>query len=176
MLYVRNKVEEDVTINNFATIAKKYGINLNVKIPYHVFYMIYELGKEDLWHWIHMHYNRDDMIIYFSQVLHGIYDMNDEGIIHNDLHLGNIILVNRNCGLVAAIHDFGESKMTDFETDSDYYKDYIAFLFSLSSALKEIDKIVYKRIVEMEANWKSDFEEVDDKSTFMLYILDKYFD
>jgi hypothetical protein len=64
---------------------------------------------------------------------------------HNDLHLGNILLVKKEDGeWIPLIHDFGES--TDFNryiigaTYSNYVLDYMNFFYSIEEAIKTISE------------------------------------
>jgi tRNA A-37 threonylcarbamoyl transferase component Bud32 len=173
MQYVRQKIGPEINFNNFARKAREYNINTDVKLNFPVYYMIYELGKTDLKHWIIHSYNRDDIVKYIGEVFEGIYEMAQEGIVQNDLHVGNIILAERNCGIVATIHDFGESKY--LERDEEYYKDYLQFLDSILPYMKSTDLKVYDWLKKMEDNCYKDYQLVEEKEDFMQYVLEKYF-
>lgn len=85
--------------------------------------LISELANMDLKQFVENHLDTHQIIpdnVWFSileQVLNGINIMQQNNVIHYDLHLGNVLLLMKNDDFTCLIHDFGNSsiKMPDFE-------------------------------------------------------------
>jgi len=81
--------------------------------------LISELANMDLKQFIENHLNENKIIHddvwfdIFTQVLNGINDLQNNNIIHEDLHLGNVLLLIKNNIFTYLIHDFGSSKIKD---------------------------------------------------------------
>ena len=65
----------------------------------------------------------------FEQVLNGINDMQKINIIHNDLHLGNVLLLTKIPDeFTCLIHDFGMSEINDNMNKDDRSFDILKFI------------------------------------------------
>lgn len=53
-----------------------------------------------------------------NSIISGIIDMQEERLIHNDLHLGNILVLKRDGVYIYLIHDFGVSIIQDDTSDT----------------------------------------------------------
>jgi len=103
--------------------------------------LISELANMDLKQFIEIHLNenkiiQDDVWInIFMQVLNGINDLQNNNIIHEDLHLGNVLLLIKNNNFTCLIHDFGSSKIKDVDnfnwTENDRSFDILKFIDSI---------------------------------------------
>lgn len=157
-----------LTILNDAGIEQK-SIDEISKIESNL--MFSELAYCDLFHFVTtLIYEYEDIDVrneimkqIIQQVLCGIRDMQNNGIVHNDLHLGNILLlykpyisdienkIGNITDLVVLIHDFGKSIKSD----------------KLSNIQKRIDIQTFK--IEFNKNYKSDFVKTSfDTITEML--------
>lgn len=138
--------------------------------------MVSELGIMDLEVYIMNEYNmKDEQVLnkYIKEVIMGIYCLNNKNIQHFDLHLRNILLVRRDECIIATLHDFGMSgKLKTYIGD---YSKFMSHLIDILDRIYKIDTEFYLKIKMMNKNYFKDFEHVEDKSKYMLYILDKYF-
>lgn len=76
-----------------------------------------QLGVGDLKQCIQSNNFTEEMLMQFREnVIKAIGSMHSKGIVHNDLHLGNVLVVWVDEGLKAVIHDFDKS---DYSTDND---------------------------------------------------------
>lgn len=173
--YVANILTNiDTDYFNYENLARKHHIDLKIGFDLPAYYMIYELARTDLKYWIIREYNHDLMMIFLKQILYAIYSLNSEFILHGDLHIQNILIVNRGqgCESLPVIHDFGDSRMIN--DDADYYSDYYVFMNNLLGRLKRIDEKMYQLVYLMHKNALNDFELVEEKSEFMIFIIKKY--
>jgi serine/threonine protein kinase len=67
-----------------------------------------------------------------KDIFKAIYDLHTKlNIVHNDLHLGNILIKGNQGNLVPLIHDFGKSYISDFESEYDRKDDLLHILNKL---------------------------------------------
>jgi hypothetical protein len=106
-----------------------------------------ELAFSDLKNYIHK-LNSLELNQVISQVFRGIADLQVHcGIVHNDLHLGNILLLYKpsEYGVQILIHDFGRSVKVKSLSSIQKKKDIIIFLNSLREegiALEKLDGVL----------------------------------
>jgi hypothetical protein len=105
--------------------------------------MISELGTMDLRQYVL--YNRDmhkiisnyDWFKIFENVLNGIRDLQKHNILHNDLHMGNVLMLNKNeSGTLITtwlIHDFGKSKILEEWSPCTRKQDVLQFISEFES-------------------------------------------
>ena len=93
-----------------------------------------QLGVGDLKQCIQSNKFTEEMLMQFKQnVLEAIVAMHSKGIVHNDLHLGNVLVVWVDKALKAVIHDFDKSV---YSTDVDRRKhDTETFLSHFEEAM-----------------------------------------
>lgn len=128
---------------------------INPKLEGHI--LVSELAQMDLKQFIEQHLDAGEIIsdaVWFNiieQVLNGIDDMQKLNIIHQDLHLGNVLLLKKNEDIVCLIHDFGQSNMITRdewigEERSFDIKKFISFLleYSFGSGKKSPDAMTGK--------------------------------
>lgn len=99
--------------------AKKNGPEIGsyteTRVPGGLIYS--QLGVGDLKQCIRSNAFTEQMLMQFREnVIEAIGAMHSKGIVHNDLHLGNVLVVWTGNGLKAVIHDFDKS---DYSTDDD---------------------------------------------------------
>lgn len=138
-------------------------------------YYVAELAKMDLGQWLDHYYNPNDMYIYLQQIIRGILALHGEIILHADLHLGNIVIVERGkkCESICCITDFGLSM--DIFNDDDYFSDYLFFLNQLFSKLRNKNDKVSKLLHTMRSEALGIFNSMEEKDKYLEYILEKYF-
>lgn len=164
-----------VTYSNYKDIIEDHNIDINklsLKMP--IQYMISELGKSDLLFWILTQYDDKKMNEFMREILIAISALQDEFIVHGDLHLGNILILDRTCGDIAAIHDFGSSRDLNIDHDHDYLIDYSLLVHSLEHSLPK-ESNFYAKIERMISHMNIDFKMCTDKSKFIKSILNVYF-
>ena len=102
--------------------AKKNGPNIpdyiSTRVPGGLLYS--QLGVGDLKQCIQSNAFPEDMLMQFKEnVIEAIEKMHSKKIVHNDLHLGNVLVVWIDNGLKAVIHDFDKS---EYSIDNDKRK------------------------------------------------------
>lgn len=120
VLFYKNKLMEPQEIVD----KLKLNITLSDKIQSHILFS--ELACFDLEYYLNGIFDSKDNsnIIYYllSDIFKGIQDLQVKlDLLHNDLHLGNILLINDNdsiYGYKILIHDFGKSRKLIYEPDS----------------------------------------------------------
>lgn len=103
--------------NNFLRMfnIKKCNIEINnQKFQSNLLFM--ELAVGDLRQCIKNIIKISDLKRYILDVFDALIVLNNENINHNDLHIGNVFIVNASCGTRAVIGDFGESGPAAFNT------------------------------------------------------------
>ena len=106
-----------------------------------------KLAFSDLKNYIHK-LNTIELNQVISQVLKAISDLQVHcGIVHNDLHLGNILLLYKpsEYGVQVLIHDFGRSVKVKSLSSIQKKRDIIIFLNSLKAegiALEKLDSVL----------------------------------
>lgn len=116
-------------------VAKKIFPELNIifsgKVQSHILFS--ELAYCDLKYYLETYEPPiKDIKKLVKEVLLAIKDMHMKlHIVHNDLHLGNILLKSPD-NLQPLIHDFGKSYKSDFESEYDRKDDLIHFLNKLT--------------------------------------------
>jgi serine/threonine protein kinase len=91
------------------------GSYIDTRVPGGLLYL--QLGVGDLKQCIRSNNFTEEMLMQFREnVIEAIRAMHSKGIVHNDLHLGNVLVVWVDKGLKAVIHDFDKS---DYSTDDD---------------------------------------------------------
>lgn len=144
-IYAKNnniKSIEDLNSTEKKSASKSIKLDEDIedpnKIP--VQFMISELGKGDIINWTTENKNDKNfaprLFEFFKNSLEGIHYMHLKNVVHNDLHMGNVLIVERGCGEIAVIHDFGESELVDgygeYIVNSLYLKDVDRFLKEFS--------------------------------------------
>ena len=115
----------DKTIND---ILAYRGIRMNV--------MASELVSGDLLTYVETNPNSDEMPRLFGEVFEALDIMIKEGIVHGDLHLGNVLLRKYSTGEDRAIiHDFGESTSGKLVEARDHVNDISKFLLAISASV-----------------------------------------
>lgn len=97
--------------------------------------MASELMSGDLVKYVEGVENSKETPRLISEVLEALNIMVKEGIVHGDLHLGNVLLRKNRDGIFrAVIHDFGESRV-DYVSPEDHVDDLLFFMHALSASL-----------------------------------------
>ena len=101
-------------------------------------YMILELGIINLRAWIET-YKSDDkkekLFGFIRDALYGLDYMHRKGVYHADLHSANVLILERKCGLIAVINDFGGSEIPN-KRKSRYLADVNNLIEDIIDALK----------------------------------------
>jgi hypothetical protein len=121
--------------------AKKIFPNENIVIPREVqsHILFSEMASCDLKYYLDNNSLVDEEIIYLiKKILKGIRDMHTKlHIVHNDLHLGNILVdLRMNDSPRPLIHDFGKSYLSEFKSEYDRKDDLLHFLGKLSEHIR----------------------------------------
>ena len=155
----------------FYRFSREYQQSLGNNETTPVNYLISELGIMDLKSWIKQ--NGDLMLPQFiNDVLEAIICLQNIGIVHSDLHIENVLVMDRGklCRLMAAIHDYGRSN-----TIISTYQYKLDYLTLLQSLLDHIPKGQLKEIIMMmHFNILDDWNFIKDKKDFMSYVVSKY--
>ena len=133
---------------NSNTDLAKYAISKNIEIPKELYaqthVMLSELAYSDLYIYLKECKNIDTEIwLIIKDVFYAIKNMHLLlGVVHNDLHLGNILVLKMD-KIKCLIHDFGKSeyRLTSTWTLSDKIIDYEVFLSKL------LDSIILPKII-----------------------------
>lgn len=105
------------------------GIQMNV--------MASELLSGDLFRYVEEKNDSVETPRLISEVFGALSVMVKEGVVHGDLHLGNVLLRKDYGGsFTAVIHDFGESRTADVDP-KDHVDDILFFLHALAASLGE---------------------------------------
>lgn len=116
--------------------AKKVFPNRNIvltgKVKSHILFS--ELASCDLKYYLENYSVTDEELLNIvKKVIKGIRDLHMKlKVVHNDLHLGNILITNLNHSIIPLIHDFGKSYFSDFENEYDRKDDLLHFLGKIS--------------------------------------------
>lgn len=93
--------------------------------------LISELANEDMGQWALRGHSLNDWKLIIKDVLNGLHCLHvDLGFIHNDMHLGNVLITEEERAL---IHDFGKAEPIGAY---DFTRDYTTFLYSLLDETK----------------------------------------
>lgn len=155
-----NKDDRDDYIDMYDLEKPKVKVN----------FMINELAIGDLNNWLdNTNYNALTIKEIITQIYHGIKCMHNEGITHNDLHLGNILVMNR-CGYKFVITDFGKAKYDIDDKNKDLNKN-----LDLNHFLSLLIRKILSKIKDI--NLKKDAEKFyNTYVTNIIAELDKKYD
>jgi len=101
--------------------------------------LISELAQGDLATFIDEILNKDEILsdsIWFNIIeciLKGIKDMQSVNVIHNDLHIGNVLVLIKNDRITMLIHDFGNSSINDNWNADERTFDILKFLDNIKT-------------------------------------------
>lgn len=114
---LKNRPDKTLWLN-----AKRTGPEtpryISTRVPGGLLYS--QLGVGDLKQCIQSNAFPEEMLMQFKEnVIEAIQKMHSQGVVHNDLHLGNVLVVWIDNGLQAVIHDFDKS---DYSIDEDKRK------------------------------------------------------
>ena len=124
LLHNYNKPTNANSMLNIANkILKNKNTELNINnIDSQCDILLSELANADLIWFFNEHFKHkqvlDDTIFLkiINDIINGIIDMQKDRIIHNDLHIGNILLLKKRNEYVFLLHDFGVSIINDDES------------------------------------------------------------
>lgn len=102
-------------------------------LPAHVLYS--ELANMDLKQYLTQHRLSDsEYMDIINQVIDAVKELQSHRIVHNDFHLGNVLVVIQNDSLLLLIHDFGKSYQREELSEKDK-------LIDMNFMLKHMRKI-----------------------------------
>ena len=158
-----------------AEIARKKVLP-DIELPDTVasYLLFSELAEYDMDYYLeHSNLSDKELVILLFDIFKAIKDMHMKlKIVHSDLHLGNILIMNKK----PLIHDFGKSYKSNFEDSNDKEKDIFYFLAQLydkitisdqiKSLLEEVSEIVLNSqskypISEVVKFWALNMNEID---------------
>ena len=149
-------------------------IDIDVKIKGYV--IVNELGQLDLAQYIY--YNKhitkkkilEDEVWFqiIDHILNGIKCLQLNNILHDDLHMGNVLWLNKTEGDTWLIHDFGKSKILTEWTLENKRKDILHFIDQVNTTNKSTT------VNDLLARLTSDIKKLGDVDNFMDVVIDKY--
>jgi len=172
-----------LVILEYKKFLTKYGIEdsipIDVKIKGHI--IISELASMDLRQYVFLNRNSKEIISnikwlkIFDNVLHGIKDLQKHNILHNDLHMGNVLMLNKNLqnsdeiDTTWLIHDFGKSIILSEWTVPYRRQDVLKFIEEFEST-----KCKTSEMAEFVNRLKIKANQIDNNEEYM-DILIEYF-
>ena len=137
--------------------------------------LLSEMAREDIRTWSQRHHHDNEWISIITQAIEAISHLHAGlNLCHNDLHLGNLLLLNSNLNdgpgdnreTIVLIHDFGRS--IDL-SESNWKDDYVEFLdntWSASNISANLKEEVYQLLITT-----NDFATSDEKEQDLVYHL-----
>lgn len=130
-------------------------------------YMILEMAIIDLSNWIKTYKGNDKnekLFGFIRDTLYGLDYMHRKGVYHADLHSNNVLILERDCGLIAVMNDFGESIILD-EKDKEISKKYLADVRNL---IDDIRSILFRnepknKMIDKLRNISSNIKKINKK-------------
>lgn len=186
MIYsLRNRIEYEpdfiniktIILENIKAFLKKRNINADIQIDVKIkgFVIVNELGQMDLSQYISYKKGIREKIIdeewfqLINHILNGIKWLQIKNILHDDLHMGNVLLLNKTDGNTWLIHDFGKSKILTEWTLENKKKDILCFIDALGST-KYKSSVVNTLLAQLQ----SYIEELGDVDNFMDVVIKMY--
>ena len=161
-------------INKFLN-SRNIHIVIQPDVKIKGFVIVNELGQMDLSQYI-SHTKQAKEVIkdevwiqIIGHILNGIKCLQMNNILHDDLHMGNVLLLNKTDGYTWLIHDFGKSKILTEWTLENKKKDVLDFIGAISST-----NCKSKEIGTLLTRLTSDIQELVDVDNFMDAVIDKY--
>lgn len=148
-------------------------IQIDVKIK--GFVIVNELGQMDLNQYISYKKQIKSPILdaewfdLLDHILNGIKFLQLNNILHDDLHMGNVLLLNKEEGSTWLIHDFGKSKILT-EWSLEHKKKDILFFIDMLDSTRYKSETVKTLLNQL----KSDIEKLGDSDNFMDVVIDRY--
>ena len=148
-------------------------IQIDVKIK--GFVIVNELGQMDLNQYISYKKQIKSPILdsewfdLLDHILNGIKFLQLNNILHDDLHMGNVLLLNKEEGITWLIHDFGKSKILT-EWSLEHKKKDILFFIDMLDSTRYKSETVKTLLNQL----KSDIEKLGDSDNFMDVVIDRY--
>lgn len=120
-------------------LLKLENVKLSNKISSHILFS--ELASFDLDYYL-SHYKLTEKDLYglLKHIFLGIQDIQIKlNLIHLDLHLGNIVLIQENNEYIPIIHDFGKSRKMDSKSDYDLEHDLFYFISKFEEKMRDLN-------------------------------------
>lgn len=149
--YRKNFVDVNTIIN-----LLHLNVSLSDKVSSYILFS--ELASFDLDFYLSNYVlSSNDLYYLFEHILNAIEDLQTKlHVVHNDLHLGNILLlesVDSKIGYIPLIHDFGKSRYIEYHHNTpkhyDQVHDLFYFISKFEEKLKEINfngNLVYSEL------------------------------
>ena len=156
--YKKNFLDAEKIVKLLDSKRVKYDnfvyVDLPTKICSHL--LVSELACFDLEFYLDNYTLSEWQLLNLLQhIFLAIQDMHVKlNILHNDLHLGNILIIKENGEYIPLIHDFGKSKFFDQKNSENTSKDILTFISHFSHFMTNIndennlfkDSIIFKHL------------------------------
>lgn len=187
--YKRNLVEPDIIVNK---INEYYSLNVILpdKIQSHILFS--ELACFDLDYYISFlsqtnNLNLKNLNELLKHIFLAIRDMTLKlDLLHQDLHLGNILLINdKNSknGYIPLIHDFGKSRKLKYKKSGelehfDKEHDLFYFLSKFEEKINDLEDTIEEKDFKLIKNCLSEIIDIfyDSKEIFPIVDIIKYWE
>ena len=129
--------------------------------------LVSELASGDLKQWIALDTTDEEgiraLLLHMIKAL--LYLHGTLGIVHNDLHLGNVLIINDvNCGIIPVIHDYGNSvplkvrvDMTDLRSvGTNLFTDFSMFFSNIDLATGPRVRDLTRKLMDIVKRYASD--------------------